>query len=103
MTKILAVISDFLLSVKTDNILKNHGHKLEYLKEDTGLDNYEVILIDLSDNRAFEIIKSVPNKCIAFGSHIDIDLLNKARDLGCKQVLPRSKFFEDLPNLIINN
>ena len=41
MTKILAVISDFLLSVKTDTILKNHRHKLEYLKEDTKRDMYQ--------------------------------------------------------------
>jgi len=100
MTKILAVINDFILSVKTDTILKNHGHKLEYLKEDSKLDNYDFILVDLSDKRAIDIIKTIPNKCIAFGSHLDIELLNQAKELGCKNVLARSKFFEDLPNLI---
>ena len=100
MTKILAVISDFILSVKTDTILKNHSHKLEYLKDDTNLDNYDIILLDLSDNRSLDIIKKVPHKCIAFGSHLDIDLLNKAKELGCKKVLARSKFFEDLASLI---
>jgi hypothetical protein len=100
MKRILAVINDFLLSVKTDTILKNHGHKLEYLNDKTDIDEYDILLVDLSDNRAFEIIKLHPNKCIAFGSHIDINLLNKAKELGCYKVLARSKFFIDLPNLI---
>jgi hypothetical protein len=103
MTKILAVINDFLLSVKTDTILKNHGFKLEYLKEDTNLEDYDIVLVDLSDNRAFEIIELVPDKCVAFGSHIDVELLNKAKEVGCNKVMARSKFFEDLPSLVNEN
>jgi len=103
MTRILGVIRDLVLSMKTETILKNHGHKLEYLQENINLEDYDIILVDLSDNRALDTIKKIPEKCIAFGSHIDIDLLNQARELGCKNVLPRSRFFESLSSLVKQN
>ena len=34
---------------------------------------------------------------VAFGSHVDVATLKKARESGCDLVLPRSKFVEDLP------
>lgn len=37
---------------------------------------------------------------IAFGSHVDEATLNAARDAGCDEVLPRSKFSQTLPELL---
>ena len=37
---------------------------------------------------------------VAFGSHVDADALDAARDAGCDPVLPRSKFTAELPDLI---
>jgi len=37
---------------------------------------------------------------LAFGSHVDMDLLNAAREAGCDPVLPRSRFASELPALI---
>lgn len=37
---------------------------------------------------------------IAFGSHVDADALAAARDAGCREVMPRSKFTMQLPDLI---
>ena len=37
---------------------------------------------------------------IAFGSHVDADALAAARDAGCREVMPRSKFTLQLPDLI---
>jgi CheY-like chemotaxis protein len=34
---------------------------------------------------------------VAFGSHVDVATLKKAREAGCDLVLPRSKFVEELP------
>jgi CheY-like chemotaxis protein len=36
-------------------------------------------------------------RVIAYGSHVDVETLKKARAAGCDLVLPRSKFVEDLP------
>ncbi|MBL8797588.1 MAG: response regulator [Planctomycetia bacterium] len=35
---------------------------------------------------------------VAYGSHVDVETLKRARAAGCDLVLPRSKFVEDLPN-----
>lgn len=37
---------------------------------------------------------------VAFGSHVDTIALDAARAAGCDPVLPRSKFTEQLPELI---
>lgn len=37
---------------------------------------------------------------IAFGSHVDADALAAARAAGCREVMPRSKFTMQLPELI---
>lgn len=36
-------------------------------------------------------------RVVAYGSHVDVETLKKARMAGCDLVLPRSKFVEDLP------
>jgi CheY-like chemotaxis protein len=37
---------------------------------------------------------------VAFGSHVDKALLDKARAAGCDEVLPRSRFSSELPSLL---
>ena len=37
---------------------------------------------------------------IAFGSHVDTVRLEQARDAGCDDVMPRSKFSATLPDLL---
>lgn len=37
---------------------------------------------------------------IAFGSHVDVDRLELARQAGCDDVLPRSRFSATLPELL---
>lgn len=38
-----------------------------------------------------------PPRVVAYGSHVDTATLRAARDAGCDEVMPRSKFVEDLP------
>jgi CheY-like chemotaxis protein len=37
---------------------------------------------------------------VAFGSHVDTAALDAARDAGCDEVMPRSKFSAELPALV---
>ncbi len=37
-------------------------------------------------------------RVIAYGSHVDVETLERARNAGCDVVLPRSKFVSELPN-----
>jgi hypothetical protein len=53
----------------------------------------DVVVIDLGRPGALEVLPSLSGRVIAFGSHVDADLLEAARAAGCDEVLPRSKFF----------
>lgn len=58
----------------------------------------DVVIIDLARNAdAVAAISRVePNaKVLAFGSHVDIESLESARDAGAHSVMPRSQFFRD--------
>lgn len=100
MIKILGVVDDLFFSVKIDSILKNYGHKIDYYESNMKMDSYDLILVDMTHKDAFGVIENIPDKCIAFGPHVNVDLFKKARLLGCKKVLARSRFFEELPSLI---
>jgi CheY-like chemotaxis protein len=38
-----------------------------------------------------------PPRVVAYGSHVEVQTLKRAREAGCDLVLPRSKFVEELP------
>ena len=43
---------------------------------------------------------SLPTPVIAFGSHVATARLQQARDAGCTDVMPRSRFSASLPELL---
>ena len=53
-----------------------------------------------------DLLKQLPDKesrlprVVAYGSHVDTATLRAARAAGCDPVLPRSKFVEELPNVL---
>jgi CheY-like chemotaxis protein len=69
-------------------------------------ENFQCIFIDLADqgldvSAFFASLKpglSVP--VIAFGSHVATARLQAARDAGCTEVMPRSRFSSSLPELL---
>lgn len=60
--------------------------------------------LSLSDLDPIQVMAALPvtgrPQVIAFGSHVDEARLNAARDAGCDDVLPRSKFSSTLPELL---
>lgn len=66
-----------------------------------------VIFVDLAAGEAVSppalasYRAAVPGiEIIAFGSHVDTDALRSAREAGCDEVMPRSKFTMVLPDMI---
>ena len=63
------------------------------------------VIVDLSNPglRIGELMAWLGEHCstrprvVAYGSHVDTATLRAAREAGCDEVLPRSKFVEDLP------
>jgi DNA-binding NarL/FixJ family response regulator len=61
----------------------------------------DVVVVDLGRPGALEALPSITSgRVIAFGSHVDADLLAAARAAGCDDVLPRSKFFTRARDLL---
>jgi CheY-like chemotaxis protein len=63
------------------------------------------VIVDLSNpgldivqlNRWLADLGGPKPRVVAYGSHVDTATLRAAREAGCDEVLPRSKFVEDLP------
>ena len=66
----------------------------------------QLLIIDLNQpgldwEMLSETLQSHPQlTSIAYGPHVDTERLQQARDAGCSQVLPRSQFSANLPQLL---
>ena len=67
-----------------------------------------VVLIDVtageaaapSAMRAYQELAGVGVWFVAFGPHVEVDVLAAAKAAGCHVVMPRSRFVAELPRLI---
>ena len=61
----------------------------------------EVIIVDLSRAGVLDVLPSLKGRrVIGFGSHVDRELLEAAREAGCTEVLARSAFFARVGELL---
>lgn len=58
-----------------------------------------LLIVDLHRPGVLDTIPGLPQTVIGFASHVDDGLLQAARDAGCAEVLPRSRFFRRLAEL----
>ncbi|WP_298859333.1 response regulator [uncultured Gimesia sp.] len=99
MSKITGVATQLGLSFSTANSCKQ---ALEYLTNESR----QLILIDLNlPHLDWELLDSILNSesplvSIAFGPHVDTEQFKKAKTAGCSQILPRSQFSAQLPQLL---
>ena len=68
--------------------------------------DYGFCLIDLAmpQVRIADVLAAIPEekplRTIAFGAHVQTARLEEARVAGCDEVLPRSRFFAILPDIL---
>ncbi|HVF74848.1 MAG TPA: hypothetical protein VM938_07350 [Acidimicrobiales bacterium] len=61
----------------------------------------DIVVVDLSRAGVLDVLPSLAGRrVIGFGSHVDTALLDAARAAGVTEVLPRSKFFSRLAELL---
>ena len=61
----------------------------------------EVVVVDLSRPGVVEALGDLRRvRTIGFGSHVDQDLLQRAKAAGCDEVMARSRFFARLGELL---
>jgi hypothetical protein len=60
----------------------------------------DVVVLDAGRPGALDVVAGLSARVVAFGSHVDTDLLDAARMAGVDEVLPRSVFFRRLPEVL---
>lgn len=68
-----------------------------------GLAATDVVLVDLSKKGVLDVLPDIVAsgaRVLAYGAHVDKQLLATAEAAGCSEVLPRSQFFNRLPQLL---
>lgn len=60
----------------------------------------DLVVVDLSRAEVLEVLGQVGVRTIGFASHVDHELLAAARAAGCDEVLPRSRFFARIGELL---
>ncbi len=111
MGRVVALVEDifFLAKMKetakqTDVTLETAG-TAEALAEAARADTTSLLIVDLNARgsiEAIEMLNAAGNTLpvIAFFSHVQAELAERARVAGCKQVMPRSKFTRELAEIL---
>jgi CheY-like chemotaxis protein len=111
---VLAVLDDLFFQVKIADAAKRAGLQLAVVKTEEALFQAlehlpVVLLIDLNCRAADPIrvvtaLKAGPHRelpVIAYVSHVESELIKRAREAGCDTVLARSAFSADLPQILL--
>jgi CheY-like chemotaxis protein len=112
--KILAVLDDLFFTVKINEAAKRAGVPVEFVKSaKDALEKAQalppVIILDLNcasldplklidDLKSNAALKGI--RLIGYVSHVQAELIQKARAAGCEMVLARSAFSKDLPQIL---
>jgi PleD family two-component response regulator len=112
--KVLALAGDLLFTVKIADAAKRAGLAAEFAKTDKELlekaaSKPALIILDLNTAgvqplRLIGKLKDNPElkgtSLLAYVSHVDGELKQKAHDLGCHMVMARSAFSQNLPLIL---
>lgn len=109
--QILAVVDDLLLSSKITGELAA-GHSVRILTNpsaalvhaQTTRPAAAIVDLGLAHGDPVELIRILKNELgipvVAFGSHVDRAILEKAVGVGCDKVVPRSQFFGNISEIV---
>src|SRR6266851_2676536 len=111
---VLAVVSDLFFSAKINEAAKRAGVTLEYVTAEKDVlekarSNPALIILDLNFDavRPVELIGKLKGnadlkhiRLIGYLSHVQTELKMKAQEAGCDQVIPRSAFSMNLPQIL---
>ncbi len=117
-THIYFFIEDLFFTAKIQEVAKQQGVKVAFMKPDKDVvahlaelhdhEHPSLIVFDLNNAAAkpLTLIPKLKNKLkkgtsiLGFLSHLQGDLKQKAVEAGCHTVMPRSAFSQNLPNLL---
>ncbi len=118
-SRIFAFVDDLFFATKIQETARKLNVKVEFVKNDkdfadrvlqngNGEEKPSLIIFDLNNINAkpLTLIPKLKSKLkkgtsiIGFLSHVQGDLKQKAHEVGCDMVLPRSAFSQNLPQLL---
>jgi CheY-like chemotaxis protein len=116
-SRIFAFVDDLFFQAKIQETARKLNVKVEFVKTDKDLNDRmqqngeekpSLIIFDLNNVGAkpLSLIPKLKTKLkkgtsiIGFLSHVQGDLKQKAHEVGCDMVLPRSAFSQNLPQLL---
>jgi DNA-binding NarL/FixJ family response regulator len=115
MADAIALIDDLFFLAKVHETAKHTGVTLEtaatgeQLLKAAAANPAALILVDLNAKQGpLDAVlqlcarngKDSPRRVIAFLSHVQTDLAERARAAGCSEVMPRSKFTQNLAEIL---
>lgn len=113
--RVLIVVDDLFFSARIGETARQLGAAVTYVRDTDELDERlrlevpALVIVDLGLMKTdpiavIERLKAHPDTrsvpMIAYGSHVNHDLMAQAASAGCEQVLPRSAFSQRLPGLL---
>src|SRR6266481_3662948 len=116
-SRIFGFFDDLFFQAKIEETARKLNVKVEFVKteqdltdkmEQNGEEKPSLIIFDLNNNsvKPLTLIPKLKSKLkkgtsiIGFLSHVQGDLKQKAHEVGCDMVLPRSAFSQNLPQLL---
>jgi DNA-binding NarL/FixJ family response regulator len=115
MADVVALIDDLFFVAKVHETAKHTGVTLEtaatgeQLLKTAAASPNALVVVDLNARQgALEAIERLcaangpgnPRRVIAFLSHVQTDVAERARKAGCQNVMPRSRFTQDLAEIL---
>ena len=111
MGRVVALVEDIFFIAKMKETAKQAGVALETAGTPTAMaeaaqaEATSLLIVDLNARgsiEAIEMLRAAGNTqpVIAFFSHVQAELAERARIAGCEQVMPRSKFTRELAEIL---
>ena len=111
MGRVVALVEDIFFIAKMKETAKQAGVTLDTagtadaLASAARTDGTSLLIVDLNARGSIEAIEmlraaGITLPVIAFFSHVQAELAERARLAGCEEVMPRSKFARELPEIL---
>ena len=106
MSQILVLVRDLMFASKISGAAQSLGVAIKMIREPSKIANEagDRVIVDLNQQGALEAAAewkiATGGRAIGFVSHVDRETIDRARELGIDEVLPRSAFVQRLPELL---
>lgn len=109
---LIAIVDDLFFAVRIRETARRAGVEIEVLPsarlgDRTALGGIDAVILDLSVSSALDVLRALKSapatasaQVIGFASHVATETIATARAAGCDQVLARSAFVRQLPDLL---